>query len=330
MNKEPIVSNSQWIRLRLILAKLRELKAGARVTKGALAVLCECGPKSIQRDMGVLIGNGWQIEYDQAGYYLEAEGRGKLLHTDNKQMAALVLAGCSVDKNLMENFPAAVSMIRGELLSRGDWNSLNYDMESSSIVVEKCGMRKGQLEVFGALARSIVDGIAVNFDYRTVGRFVDERRAVFPLILKQKDGVWYLIGYDLDREAIRIFTAAKVKGVISSERSHERPSAAVYKEAEARGEFSIWDAGGGHTEVTAIKVRLWEYAADYVKNRKIHGSQKMEISEDGSVLLQLKTSDVLGVSLWLRRFLTQVEILEPASLRRDFANDLRAALANHG
>lgn len=76
-------------------------------------------------------------------------------------------------------------------------------------------------------------------------------------------------------------------------------------------------------------MRLLEYAARLIQERKIHHSQKLEIISPDEVILTLKTGDLLGVNLWLRQFAPLVEVLRPKSLKDDFIHDLTTALERY-
>ncbi len=78
-----------------------------------------------------------------------------------------------------------------------------------------------------------------------------------------------------------------------------------------------------------VKIRLFNYAAWFIQERKIHESQKHEIVSKDEVLLTLKTGDLLGVKLWLRKFAPDVEVLKPDWFRDECIGDLKSALANY-
>lgn len=325
MKKQAAISHRQLLRLRKILALLRERE---RVTQAEMAWANECSTKSIQRDVGVLQGNGWPIEFDKRGYFLSPQFSGDLKSSRNEQVAALVLAGCAVDKHLVEHFPSMALAIRGSVLDLPDVDSLEFCVEEAKVCVEQCPMDSEQLEVFGAVARNILEGLAIEFNYRAVSQPEALRRVVYPIVLKQKEGVWYLVGFDLQRGALRIFTVSKIKDARTPSESYSEPSEEALEEAQKFGEFSIWDSG--NEEAQTVKVKLFSYAADFVRSHRIHHSQKVEVIDEESVMLSIETSDIIGVNLWLRRFMNQVQILEPESLKAQFVEDLMSSCALNG
>jgi predicted DNA-binding transcriptional regulator YafY len=95
----------------------------------------------------------------------------------------------------------------------------------------------------------------------------------------------------------------------------------------AHGNFSIWDSVSAKPEL--VKIRLIEYAARLIQERKIHHSQELEIISQDEVILTLETGDMLGVKLWLRKYAPLVEVLKPQRLRDEFKQDLEEALARY-
>ena len=323
MNKKGAINHRQLLRLRKILALMREHE---RVTHAQMAMANECSTKSVQRDIEVLKANGWPIEFDKKGHYICPRYSGDLTASRNGQIAALVLAGCSVDRHLMEYFPSVALAIRGSVLDLPDVQSLKFKLDDSSIYAERCSMNAEQLEVYGAVARSIIESLAIEFLYRAVSKSNSIKRFVYPISLKQKEAVWYLIGFDLDRQALRVFTLSKVKAVQTYTKGYEEPSSEVVEQAQGFGEFSIWDTGGEDRKVYSVTVRLFSHAADFVRSHSIHHSQKVEVVDEDSIVLKLETSDLTGVNLWLRKFMHLVQIVEPKELKDQFICDLKESL----
>ena len=145
-------------------------------------------------------------------------------------------------------------------------------------------MDKTQLDAFGAVARNIIEELAITFKYRAVGQPVASKRSVHPIVLKQKEGVWYLIAYDLQKNALRTFSQPKIKEVFTYAEQYKKPSSEVIEQAKNLCEFSIWD--NNEDSIThLIKVKLSDHAADFVRTHRLHSSQKVEVINDNTVIL---------------------------------------------
>ncbi len=321
MNKAK--TNTEARRLNKIISLLRERN---RITKRQLAQMNECSGKTIQRDMRKLEANGWPIESDQHGYFLAKGGQHDLNTSKNQQIAALVLAGCSIDKYLAEYIPNLAETIRNFFHKTSDINTLSYSPTSLTIHAERCSMTEEQLDNFGALARYIINEETVTFLYRAVGKPYAIERHVFPISLKQVDRVWYLIGHDQLYHGLRCFTFAKITDIALCDKNYPIPEDATINAGLRYGDFSIWDSGSEDQEKYEIEVELRGSSADFVLTHKIHHSQETISQDDGTVILKLTTSDLTGVNLWLRKFVQEVRILKPKLLRDQYLSALKAGV----
>jgi predicted DNA-binding transcriptional regulator YafY len=62
----------------------------------------------------------------------------------------------------------------------------------------------------------------IKFLYWTIGRNVEQERTVNPYALLPERGSWYLIGHDLDRDAVRTFRVSRIRGEIRFATRRER------------------------------------------------------------------------------------------------------------
>ncbi len=64
------------------------------------------------------------------------------------------------------------------------------------------------------LLRAVRDGRVVRFDYRKPGDTEAEKRTVEPWAVHSKEGRWYLVGWDADREEDRVFRLSRIVGSV--------------------------------------------------------------------------------------------------------------------
>jgi len=280
-------SNSQYRRLSKIIALLRE---NNRITHQTMAQANECSKKTVQRDIESLKANGWPIEFDKQGHFLSTGQPTDLQTSRNNVIATLILTGCTVDSHLVEYFPDLALKLRGNLINMDDLTSIKYKAQEAAISMERCSMNKTQLNSFGAIARNIIEELAITFKYRAVGQLEASQRSVHPIVLKQKEGIWYLIGYDLERKALRTFTQAKIQEVFTYPGQYDLPSLKVIQQAQKLCDFSIWDNRNEDSATYLIKVKLFDYAADFVRTHRLHHSQKVKNIDDNTSILTRKSS----------------------------------------
>jgi predicted DNA-binding transcriptional regulator YafY len=73
-----------------------------------------------------------------------------------------------------------------------------------------------------------------------------------------------------------------------------------------------------------VRVRFSAGQARYVRERRWAPGQTITEAEDGSVILEMKTSGRWDVKRWVLAFGADAEVLEPADLREEIAAELRA------
>src|SRR5438034_2145861 len=64
----------------------------------------------------------------------------------------------------------------------------------------------------------------VKFEYWSISRDEVAERTLNPYALLPDNGLWYVVGYDLDREDIRTFRVSRIRGEIKFARSEEHTS----------------------------------------------------------------------------------------------------------
>lgn len=303
------------------------LMDGKTYTRAQFARYCDCSEKQIQRDIKYLSEiYQFPIEGGNQGYYLRAPSKAESKVTENKLLASLLIAGGSIDKRFEQMSPAAALSIKNHLYKLKDMRT-TWDAAKLTVKQEETSFSELELETFGRVARHILMQLPLEFDYRPLMSDSVERRSVHPIQLREREGFWYLLAHDYGRKACRVFAISRISKLSTSTEQHDEPSEEVIQAILKRGDFSIWDKDG--EDKLHIKVKLVDYAARIIQERKIHESQQLDIISANEVILTLKTSDQIGVNLWLRKFAPMVTVLSPQSLRQDFIHDLKQSLANH-
>lgn len=85
-------------------------------------------------------------------------------------------------------------------------------------------MAKSDVKLFGKLAEAVLQRREIGFHYRKLGGDGAEARRLQPYHLGEVDGCWYVIGHDLDREAMRTFALPRITRLKVTPRSFKRPT----------------------------------------------------------------------------------------------------------
>jgi predicted DNA-binding transcriptional regulator YafY len=82
-------------------------------------------------------------------------------------------------------------------------------------------------------------------------------------------------------------------------------------------------------EEVRVKIRFSAKVADYVLRKKWHPSEEREMLPDGGVDLTYTVAGVDEIKHWIYSWLPNVEILEPAWLRQQAAEELAESRNKH-
>jgi proteasome accessory factor BC len=146
---------------------------------------------------------------------------------------------------------------------------------------------------------------AVSFDYR------GERRHVAPASVRFRGGRWYLVGWDLDRQAARTFRVDRIDGRPTADEPGTGPVPDGF-DAAAEAPEEPWRSGDGDR----ADVLLWVDAVEGPRVVEEVGARSVEDRRpDGSVLLRLGVSSTTALRSWVLGLLDHAVVLEPEPIR---------------
>ena len=153
----------------------------------------------------------------------------------------------------------------------------------------------------------------IRLRYRSKGQKAAEERLVDPYGLSNRDGVWYLVAFDHKRRRFIPFSVARIESAAAGEPFEPDP------EFDLQGFFrsTFFVMKGERPE--PVRIRFSGEAADLVRAREYHPSQKIAERPDGSIDFEV-TVETPEELLWFALdFGDKAEILEPAWLREKMA-----------
>ncbi|POX39232.1 WYL domain-containing protein [Streptomyces sp. Ru73] len=166
---------------------------------------------------------------------------------------------------------------------------------------------------FEPLMLACRDRRPVVFDYRKANAATPEQRQVEPWILECWRGHWYLAGWDRERQAERVFRLSRITGKVRSRAG--KFTAEVPDHVTVRETVESW-AGETATGTARIKLR-----ADHGYPLR---ARALSVREAGEGWDELEIPYGHGLDAWLVELGPDVVVLEPAELRNDVVERLRA------
>ncbi|MFB7309517.1 helix-turn-helix transcriptional regulator [Streptomyces sp. NPDC056192] len=166
---------------------------------------------------------------------------------------------------------------------------------------------------FEPLMLACRDRRPVTFDYRKANAARPEQRQVEPWTLECWRGHWYLAGWDRDRAAERVFRLSRITGRVRSRAgafTAEVPDVVTVRET-----VESW---AGETASRTALIRLRSGSGYPLRSRAI------SVRELGDGWDELEIPYGHGLDAWLVEFGPDVVVREPADLRADVVDRLRA------
>ncbi|OEV07639.1 helix-turn-helix transcriptional regulator [Streptomyces nanshensis] len=166
---------------------------------------------------------------------------------------------------------------------------------------------------FEPLMLACRDRRPVVFDYRKSNAARPERRQVEPWTLECWRGHWYLAGFDRERQAERVFRLSRITGPVRSRSGAF--TAAVPDQVTVRETVERW---AGESASRSARIRLRSGAGYPLRARAT------EVRELPGGWEELEIPYGHGLDAWLVEFGPDVIVLEPAELRAEVVDRLRA------
>ncbi|HXQ74916.1 MAG TPA: WYL domain-containing protein [Acidimicrobiales bacterium] len=154
----------------------------------------------------------------------------------------------------------------------------------------------------------------VTFDYR------GDTRHVAPALLRFRGGWWYLVGFDLDKEASRTFRVDRMDGAATV----GSPGSAVMPDDFDPGASlpeEPWRMG--EEEVVRVDVLVDRGLAPLVV-AEVGDSTVHDRRHDGAVVVRLEVTNIAALRSWVLELGEHAEVLAPDSVRADMIAWLEA------
>jgi predicted DNA-binding transcriptional regulator YafY len=175
------------------------------------------------------------------------------------------------------------------------------------------------------LFQCVSDLRPLSLRYRSKGRDVEERITIHPYaMVLHRDSV-YCVGYHTERREVRTLLLDRMRDTqASSTERFELPKDFNINDY-FQGEFGVWKAKQKHKVV----IDFDEHAAEYVRTRSVHPSQKLTTLPGGRLRLSMQVGDLNQVTSWVLEWGQRAHVIEPPELVERVVTELTHALEQY-
>lgn len=292
-----------------------ELKAGALTNCTKLARGFGVSTKTMMRDIAFMRDRlDLPLEYDPQIYawrYSYPVDNFPTVQITAGELLALMVARKALEQYRGTPYHHQLEQAF-EKLSAGVRDKVSFAPTGDDLAVSfyNLGLGKADMKVFEGLSRAVTGHTEVTFDYRKVGETSVSHRRVRPYHLANRENLWYLVGFDIGRGAVRQFALTRLSNIALLRVSFERPRDFSPERFFAKS-FGAFTGAGNHK----VRIRFSSAVADRIRERGWHESQETRDLAGGGLELSLRLGDLAEVERWVLGWGGEAEVLEPAELR---------------
>lgn len=293
-----------------------------------LAERFEVSQKSIQRDL-VFMRDRLQlpIAYDGArwGYYYTQEVKAfPSLQISEGELFALLVAekalqqyrGTPFERPLLSAFKKMAAALPDTIsLNLADWDqTISFRTSAEPLM---------NLATFDCLAKATASHRRLELIYRKPGQSRPEKRIIDPYHLANINGEWFLFAFDHLRNAIRTFSVVRIKSARVTEERFQRPEKFSVQRT-LQDSFGVLSGRGEYDVI----IRFKNQAADYIREKRWHASQKIRDLPRGELELRMRLSSLAEIERWILSWGGNAIPIAPAELVQSVKNAATELAAN--
>ncbi len=303
------------------------IKQGRYPNRIRLATDIEVTTKTIQRDLDFMRDRlHLPIAYsnEHLGYeFTQAVENFPLVELSEAELVSVFIAQKALVQYKKTPFEQPLRTAFEKLVSGLDGTiTLSWADLESMFSFRSFEAAPADLSIFQVVTECVKRGRILEFEYRKLNSKKYERRRMEPYHVACIQDQWYCFGQDIDRREMRTFVLSRMKEAILGVDSFTKPSG-FRIEDYLRDSFGVFTGKGSHH----IRIRFDQFAAQLVRERVWHSSQRIQELADGELELHLTTSSFHEVEPWILSWGERAQVLAPKELAKRVRTRLQAALS---
>lgn len=173
------------------------------------------------------------------------------------------------------------------------------------------------------LFQAVSDLRPLTLRYRSARRGAEERITIRPYAMVLHRDSIYCVGYHTERGEIRTLLLDRMRDTQASATERFELPEDFNIEDYFQGEFGIWKT----TERYKVVIEFDAHAAEYVRMRQVHPSQKLTVMASGRMRLTMHVGNLTQLTSWVLEWGKRARVLEPPELVERVTAELQQALA---
>jgi proteasome accessory factor B len=302
----------------------RRIKAGKYPNCLTFSAEWESSQKTIQRDIDYLRDVlGAPIEYDREknGYFYTDDhwflpsvslSEGELVATLLAARALEQYAGTPVAGDLERIVGKLADLLPERISMRPEWMAGRFTFQGPPA-------KAVDPAIWTEVIRGLLHQRSVKITYQAMEAPKPGERVIDPYHIANLSGEWYMFACCHKKGMVTQFAIPRISKAAVTERGFEVPDDFDPKTYLAAA-FARFASGERPAEVRLL---FTAEVATWVAEREWHPSQRLRKRKTGEIEMSFKTTGLFEVLRWVLSWGSAVEVLAPAALRKDVADEIR-------
>lgn len=175
------------------------------------------------------------------------------------------------------------------------------------------------------LFQAVADLRPLTLQYRSKLRAKEETITIHPYALVLHRDAIYSVGYHCERREIRTFLLDRMRATECSTTERFELPADFDIDDYFQGELGIWRSEEKHRIVVDFDAE----AAEYVRSRRVHPSQRLTLQPGGTIRSTMTVGNLTPVVSWILEWGNKAKVIEPPELVARIEQELAEALAKY-
>lgn len=260
--------------------------------------------------------------YEDPNYSLDGLGIGsrELVALES---AAQLLSGFA-DNPLLRQFAPAIARLKDRLSLRKQHDDLDDHLVEFEVLPNYTGW-----SFIDRIFTAIKECRVIEFDYFYFDVENTRRIRLHPYLLKESQQRWYIVGWSVERKALRLYGLERIRSLESTEEKFPISERKNFNASEyfkhTYGIFTLPDQAPSRVEVQLDRRELL-----YARSKPWHASQEELDDNEHGGRMAWTIHVTPDFKMELLSLGDKVEVLKPQWLRDEIAETLRSAAGKYG
>lgn len=326
-------SNASPLRTRPPLDRMQQIfsaiQRGDYPGRERLSADIEVTTKTIQRDIDYM-RNFFRLpigycRQNKGYHFTEQVDRFPMLTVGEDELISIFVAQKALNQYRGTPFEVplrnAFEKLSGELK---DQVTVSWSDLDSAISFRNIEAVPADLETFRGISRGVTEYREVTFEYKKLNSSKFQKRRIRPYHIACIQNQWYCFAYDTTRKGMRTFVLPRMRLVKVTDKAFDPPNN-FQLEKHLKGAFTVFSSKGDYT------IRIWfdAFAAQLIRERHWHPTQKIKELDAGELELSLTLSSLIEIEPWVLSWGHHAKVLGPADFKRKMRQTTRMQAARY-